>query len=467
MKLYRGRVVIAGIMSVTMWIATVSKQQAAAQAQPLAPTPPMGWNSWDAFGESVKESDIRATAEWMAKNLRQFGWQYVVVDSGWYVKNHAAGYNAKEAEFSLDGFGRYTPAANTIPSAVGDKGFRPLADYIHRLGLKFGVHILRGIPKEAVAKNLPIEGSTFHAKDAADTSDTCPWNPFNYGLDTTKPAAQAYYDSLARQFAEWGVDYVKVDCIASRPYKGEEIGLLSRALRKVSRPMVLSLSPGPAPLDKAEEMAKYAQMWRISDDEWDVWQSSEDFPQGVNNQFERAAAWAVHSRPGNWPDADMLAIGELKPAPGWGEPRTTRLTKDEQRSLLTLWAMARSPLIMGGNLRLCDEWTKSLLTNPEVIAVDQHSMGNHAVETTAQSAVWVAKPTSGSGIVGDYVAVFNRSDAEQTLHYDLRNLGIREGLNYQVRELWARKNLGPVKAIDVKLPAHASVLYVLSPIVPM
>ena len=467
MKLYRGRVVIAGIMSVTMWIATVSKQQAAAQAQPLAPTPPMGWNSWDAFGESVKESDIRATAEWMAKNLRQFGWQYVVVDSGWYVKNHAAGYNAKEAEFSLDGFGRYTPAVNTIPSAVGDKGFRPLADYVHRLGLKFGVHILRGIPKEAVAKNLPIEGSTFHAKDAADTSDTCPWNPFNYGLDTTKPAAQAYYDSLARQFAEWGVDYVKVDCIASRPYKGEEIGLLSRALRKVSRPMVLSLSPGPAPLDKAEEMAKYAQMWRISDDEWDVWQSSEDFPQGVNNQFERAAAWAVHSRPGNWPDADMLAIGELKPAPGWGKPRTTRLTKDEQRTLLTLWAMARSPLIMGGNLLLCDEWTKSLLTNPEVIAVDQHSMDNHAVETTAQSAVWVAKPASGSGIVGDYVAVFNRSDVEQTLHYDLRKLGIREGLNYQVRELWARKNLGPVKAIDVKLPAHASVLYVLSPIVPM
>src|SRR3974390_116075 len=171
----------------------------------------------------------------MAKNLKQYGWEYVVVDSGWYVKNHAAGYNAKDAEFSLDGYGRYTPAANTIPSAAEGKGFRPLADYIHSLGLKFGVHILRGIPKEAVAKNLPIENSSFHASDAADTADTCPWNPFNYGLDTTKAAAQAYYDSLARQFAAWGVDYVKADCISSHPYKGEEIRLLSQALKKVSR----------------------------------------------------------------------------------------------------------------------------------------------------------------------------------------------------------------------------------------
>jgi len=278
-----------------------------AQESGLAVTPPMGWNSWDAYGESVKESDIRASAEWMAKNLKAYGWEYIVVDSGWYVTNHSAGNNAQTATFSLDGFGRYTPAVNTFPSAEHDAGFRPLADYVHGLGLKFGLHILRGIPKEAVEKKLLIEGSEYHAQDAADTSDTCPWNPFNYGLDTTKAAAQAYYDSLARQFAEWQVDYVKVDCIASRPYKGEEIRLLSQALKKTGRPMVLSLSPGPAPLEKAGEMAKHAQMWRISDDEWDLWQGGADFPQGVNNQFERAAQWAIHSRSGHWPDADMLA----------------------------------------------------------------------------------------------------------------------------------------------------------------
>lgn len=278
-------------------------------------------------------------------------------------------------------------------------------------------------------------------------------------MDTNKPAAQAYYDSLAQQFAAWRVDYVKVDCIASHPYKGEEIRLLSQALRKTGRPIVLSLSPGPAPIEKASEMAKYAQVWRISDDEWDVWQSSEDFPQGVNNQFERAAQWAVHSRPGNWPDADMLALGRLEPAPGWGVPRATRLTKDEQRTLLTLWVMLRSPLIMGGNLMLCDEWTRSLLTNTEVLAVDQHSRGNHAVETSAKSAVWIAEQETGGGY---YVAVFNRSDAAQTLRYTLQELGLKNS-EYALRELWEHKELGEASSIEVTLPARGSILYALRP----
>ena len=421
----------------------------------VAQTPPMGWNSWDAYGESINEAALRATAEWMAENLKGYGWEYIVVDSAWYVTNHAVGYNAKGAQFSLDAFGRYTPAENTIPSAANGAGFRPLADYLHGLGLKFGIHILRGIPKEAVEQNLPIQGSPFHAQDAADVADSCPWNPFNYGLDASKPAAQAYYDSLARQFAEWQVDYVKVDCISSHPYKGDEIRLLSEALRKSGRPMVLSLSPGPAPIAQAEEMAKYANMWRVSDDEWDVWQSNEDFPQGVNNQFEPAAQWAAYTRPGSWPDADMLAIGRLAPAPGWGEPRASRLTKDEQRTLLTLWAIFRSPLMMGGNLTQCDEWTKSLLANAEVIAVDQHSHGNHAVETTAQHAAWLAQPEDGQGW---YVAIFNRSDEKQTVHYDWKNLELN-GRQYFVRDLWEHKELGAQAELAVTLPAHGSVLY--------
>jgi len=427
-----------------------------AQQDAVAQTPPMGWNSWDAYGESVKENDIRGTAEWIAKNLKTYGWEYVVVDSGWYVTNHSAGFNAKDAKFSLDEYGRYTPAVNTIPSAAKGGGFRPLADYVHGLGLKFGLHILRGIPKEAVEKNLPIEGSRFHAKDAADTGDSCVWNPFNYGLNTASPAAQAYYDSLARQFAEWRVDFVKIDCISSRPYKGEEIKLISQALRKTGRSIVLSLSPGAAPLDKAEEMARYANMWRISDDEWDVWYGTESFPQGVNNQFERAAEWARYSRPGNWPDADMLAIGRLEPSPGWGEPRATRLSKDEQRTLLTLWSIFRSPLIMGGNLLLCDDWTKSLLTNAEVIAVDQHSKNNHAVETTAKAAAWVAEREDGNGY---YAALFNRSDGAQTLHYEWKQLGLNSSTGYKVRDLWEQKDLGAKSAMDAPLAPHAATLY--------
>ncbi len=434
-------------------------QTAAPDSLPLlAATPPMGWNSWDSYGESVSEADIRANAQWMAQHLKSYGWQYVVVDMGWYVTNHSVGANAESAQFSLDAYGRYTPAVNTIPSAAQRAGFKPLANYIHSLGLKFGIHILRGIPKEAVRRNLSIAGSMFHATDAADRYDTCPWNPFNFGLDASKPAAQAYYDTLAQLYARWGVDFLKVDCIADHPYKGDDIRMIRQALDKTGRPIVLSLSPGPAALDKAEEMSKYAQMWRISDDIWDVWHSDTQFPSGIENQFARAAKWADFSGLGHWPDADMLPIGRLEPVAGWEKPRATRLTHDEQRTQLTLWSIFRSPLMMGGNLALCDEWTESLLTNAEVLAVDQHSTGNHAVLTTDKAAIWLARPESGDGY---YLALFNLESVAQILQYSWKDIGMPEA-SYRLRDLWEHKDFAPADSLTVALAPHAAVLYRLS-----
>jgi len=427
----------------------------------LARTPPMGWNSWDAYGESVSEADIRANAQWMGQNLKSHGWEYIVVDMGWYITNHTGESNAKNSKYSLDEFGRFTPATNSIPSANSGAGFKPLADYVHSLGLKFGIHILRGIPKQAVDLNLPVEGSSFHAADAADTKDTCPWNPFNYGVDPAKPAGRAYYDSIARLYAQWGVDFLKVDCISSHPYKGEDIRMIREALDKTGRAIVLSLSPGPAPLDKAREMQRYAQLWRISDDVWDVWKTTENFPQGPGNQFARTAAWAVHSGPGHWPDADMLPLGSLRPSAGWGESRETRLTKEEQRSLLTLWSIVRSPLIMGGNLTALqrDPWTTSLLTNDEVLTVDQHSKDSRAAIQTENSAVWVSRPAEG---LGYYVAVFNLSDHPQTLQYDWTELGLAAG-QYKVHDLWEHKEAGPIALLKLNLSPHAAALYKIIP----
>lgn len=425
----------------------------------LAPTPPMGWNSWDAYGEAVPERDVRASATFMAENLKSFGWQYVTVDMGWYVTNHAAGVNAENAEFSLDAFGRFMPAVNTIPSAKDNAGFKPLADYIHSLGLKFGIHILRGIPRQAVKQNLSIAGSSFHAADAADTSDTCPWNPFNYGLKTSSSAAQAYYDSIARLYADWGVDLVKVDCISSHPYKGEDIRMLREAFDKSGRAILLSLSPGPAPLEKADEMAKYAQMWRMSDDIWDVWKSDKDFPRGPGNQFERTAKWAVHAGPGHWPDADMLPFGSLRPTPGWGEPRESRLTPEEQRSQFTLWCIARSPLIFGGSLVALkdDPATLALLTNREVLDVDQHSAKSRAVITTDSFAVWVSESALGQAY---NVAIFNLSDKPQAFQLIPADLGLGKG-SYRIRDLWQRADLVKLDSrsfLSSELSPHASVL---------
>ncbi len=217
------------------------------------------------------------------------------------------------------------------------------------------------------------------------------------------PAGQAYYDSIARLYAGWGVDLIKVDCIASRPYKGAEIRMLSEALRKTGRPIVLSLSPGSAPLDKLDEMRKYAQMWRISDDVWDEWHSDVEYPQGLGDQFPRVAKWAPFSKPGHWPDADMLPLGYLGPSPGWGKARQTRLSPAEQRTMMTLWSIFRSPLMMGGDLPHNDAETTALLTNDEVLAVDQHSTGGRAVLQSPVASVWTAEMTEREGqIRGDF-----------------------------------------------------------------
>jgi len=442
---------------------TADKEAEPSPSSLLAPTPPMGWNSWDSYGATIDESQFRANAEWMAAHLKSFGWKYVVIDEGWYVSNPTAEGNISDPRLSLDTFGRFTPAVNRFPSSANGAGFKPLADFVHSLGLKFGIHIIRGVPKAAVERNLPIAGSSFHAGDAADKSDLCPWNSYNFGV-ASRDAGQAYYDSIAQLYADWGVDFVKADCIASHPYKGDEIRMLSLAMRKTGRPIVLSLSPGEAPMDKIAELRGYAQMWRISDDIWDLWHGTSEYPQGVGDQFPRAAKWAPLSEPGHWPDADMLPLGHLGPAPGWGKPRDTRLTHQEQRTLLTLWCMFRSPLMMGGDLPSTDAWTLSLLTNPEVIAVDQHSIKNRAIVTTDKEAVWLAEPAFGHP--RHYLAIFNLADAPQTISFGPKAAGLL-GSTYRLRNLWERKDLpGVAESVRVTLAPHASVLYLLDPRVP-
>jgi alpha-galactosidase len=435
-----------------------------ASEQALSPTPPMGWNSWDSFGTTVTEADVKSNAEWMALNLKKYGWQYVVVDMEWFVTNPTPEGNSKNSSYALDENGRYIPDPGRFPSSANGAGFKPLADYVHSLGLKFGIHILRGIPKQAVDRNLPIAETAagkegFGADDAANRSDTCPWNYDNYGMDAAKPAAQAYYDSIAALYASWGVDFVKADCIASHPYKGDDIRMLSLALRKTGRAIVLSLSPGEAPMEKLGELRSNAQMWRISDDVWDLWHSTTAYPQGLNDQFPRAAKWADKAQAGHWPDADMVPLGYLGPAPGWGgKARASRLTHDEQRSLMTLWCIFGSPLMMGGNLPMSDEWTKSLLTNADVLFVDQHAVQSHPVVALDDTAVWLARSSQDKQV---FLAVFNRSQKKQTLRYEWTALGLPK-MKYGVRDLWQRRDLGRQPSLAAELAPHSCVLYRLA-----
>lgn len=432
-------------------------------AQTLAPTPPMGWNSWDAYGLTINESQFRANATVLA-GLRQYGWQYAVIDEGWYMAD-PAGRTVPERKYLWDAHGLLIPVTDRFPSAANGAGFKPLADWVHAQGLKFGIHIVRGIPRQVVDANLPIADTNFTAREAADMSSPCPWDQGNWGVKDNA-AGQAYYDSMMKLYAGWGVDFLKVDCISDHPYRPTEIRQIAQAIRKTGRPIVLSLSPGPTALDHAEEVAKYAQMWRITDDHWDVWApahkpGSSEFPFGLKAEFARIAEWNSHAGPGHWPDPDMLPWGWLGPNPGLGRPRQSRETHGEQQTEFTLWCMARAPLILGANLTRLDDFTRSLITNREVIALDQESRQSHPVEHLPpgfeNARVWFSEREVNHHR-RIYVAFFNLDDAPATLHATWRQLGLH-GTNYASRNLWTGEKMEQSSSISTTLPAHASTIY--------
>jgi hypothetical protein len=436
-------------------------------AQNPAPTPPMGWNSWDAYGFTINEADFKANAAVLA-GYKQFGWQYVVIDEGWYMEN-PFGRNLAERKYLLDGNGILIPVTSRFPTAAGGAGFKPLADWVHHQGLKFGIHILRGIPRQAVTENLPIAGSSFHAADAADTGSPCPWDEGNWGI-ADNAAGQAYYDSMLKLYAGWGLDYIKVDCISDHPYRPTEIRQIAEAIRKTGRPIVLSLSPGPTQLEHAAEIAEMAQMWRITNDHWDAWtfprhSGDDEFPFGLRGEFDRLAKWFVYAKPGNWPDADMLPWGWLGPHPGWGEARQSRLTHDEQQTEFTLFAIARAPLILGANLTKLDEFTKSLMNNQSILFMNQNVTYSHPVDLASLGAgfenarVWRASINApGARNYGEFFAFFNLDDKPVTLRVSWEQLGL-EGKKHLAQNVWSEGGFKESKEVTVALPAHGSTVY--------
>lgn len=369
----------------------------------IAPTPPLGWNSWDIYGTTVTEQQIKEQADAMAKYLLPSGYKYLTVDIQWY-EPQSKGHSYKPgAILTMDEYGRLTPGLTKFPSAANGVGFKTLADYVHSKGLKFGIHIMRGIPKQAVEKNLPVLGTNVKAQDIAIKSSICPWNPDMYGVDATKPEGQAYYNSIVQMYADWGVDFIKCDDI-SRPYDNiqkAEVEALRNAIDKTGRPIVLSLSPGATPVKVGEHVMNHANMWRITDDFWDRWGA-------LLAMFERLDAWTPYRGPGHFPDADMLPIGMVE------FNRATRFTKDEQYTLMSLWAIGRSPLIFGGDMTKLDDFTKEMLTNPEMLKVNQESQNNRQVYRQNNLIAWTADVPNSKD---KYVALFNAQSKGDNLDF--------------------------------------------------
>ncbi|MFH6957086.1 glycoside hydrolase family 27 protein [Flavobacterium aquidurense] len=417
-----------------------------------AQTPPMGWNSWDCYGSTVEEHEVKANADYMVKNLKKLGWQYIVVDIRWFVENDkAGGYNQKDPRYVIDQYGRYLPALNRFPSAKDGQGFKPLADYIHKKGLKFGIHIMRGIPKKAVEDKLPIKRANgITADQVYTTALQCEWLRDNYTIVADKPGAQEYYDSLFELYAQWGVDFIKIDDL-SRPYHEGEINLIRNAIDKCGRKIVLSTSPGETPIQAAPHVTTHANMWRMVDDVWDTWPH-------ITHLMNVAQKWYPYIAPGTWPDCDMIPLGRISLRGERGEDRMSRLTKDEQYTLITFFNIFKSPLFFGGDLPSNDAFTLSLLTNKAVAKMHSESTAvKQLFQKDGKIAVTSKNPKDGSV----YLALFNISDtAIENISVNLSDLGISGSV--QVSNLWTgEKSTVASAAISATLKPHSSVLYQL------
>lgn len=412
----------------------------------IALNPPMGWNSWDCYGASVNEDEVRRNAEYMAKNLKQYGWEYIVVDIQWFepnARNH--NYN-KDAELIMDEYSRLMPAVNRFPSAKNGNGFKPLSDYIHSLGLKFGIHILRGIPKQAIRKNAKILGTSFKAAEIADIGSICEWNGDMYGVDMSRKGAQEYYDSIFQLYAEWDVDFVKVDDIL-RPYHKQEVEAIYSAIEKTGKDIVLSLSPGAAPLDEAEHLTEYANMWRMTDDFWDSWEM-------LKKMFDYCRDWFPYVRENHWPDCDMLPLGKIGIRSNGGG-RMTNFTYDEQKLLMSLWCLFRSPLMFGGDMTYNDEFTLELMQNDSVLNILKHSHSGRELYRKGNEIVWAANGDNGEY----YIAQFNIGDKEINAVTPLSFAGIEKKAT--AFELW-EDIIGTVNSkneIVSYIPPHGVKLY--------
>lgn len=414
--------------------------------------PPMGWNSWDCYGTTVTEEEVLANAVFMRDHLLSHGWDTVVVDIQWYDPTaRAHGYNP-DAPVVLDEHGLQLPAPNRFPSAVGSAGFGPLAGRVHQLGLRFGLHIMRGIPRRAVADRMPVAGTAYTADEIADTGSVCPWNADNYGLNHDHPGAQAYYDAQVAQFARWGVDFIKADDMLF-PYHEREISAYARAIARSGRPIELSLSPGTdVSLAHLDHLRETATTWRVCDDLWDRWED-------VEAQFGRMARWAPWQGEGGWADSDMLPLGRIGIRAERGDDRLSRLTRAEQISLLTLWFISRSPLMMGGDLPTSPSETIELLTNDEALAVLWHSRDNREVLRERDLVLWTAADADGCT---RYAAVFSLADAPQQVTVPLGSIGARP--SDRIRELWTRTDTPhDSHCLRIDLPTHGAALYRLSP----
>jgi len=433
---------------------------------PLAQTPPMGWNSFDSYGVYLHEKAAFENLEAFAEKLKPYGYEYFVIDAGWFGEfklQEGTIFPAEKhaSKMKFNEFGLLQPSDTYFPN-----GFKQLIDRCHVLGLKFGLHLMRGIPRAAVKANTPVKGTKYFAQDIADTTSVCSWNHQNFGVDMTKPGAQEFYNSLINQMAEWGVDFIKYDDIVPFP---EEVRAVSNAIAQCGRPMVFSLSPGGNVDPNHLEAFQKGNMLRVTPDIWDD-------QKGINECFEAWRKWNGKSKPGFWIDMDMIPFGQLqmmnlKPAgikgtetkkeimdkiksgevanfellSGKGFNRWSEFSKDQIYTFITLRALAASPLMMGGDLPTLDDFSLKIITDKDVLECNQNGIMGSLVFEEGGIEIW---KTPKKDNIGGWIGIFNRTEEIKPISLKPENLGLNTTSSYKILEVW---NKSEVSTFDFKI----------------
>ena len=443
-------------------------------------TPTLGWNTYDAYHGAVTEKQFLQSVDSLEKKLLPYGYDMATIDFCWFNPgpddwdpNQWTTFTVKQEKDSLgnlypllnmDEYGRLLPAENRFPSSKNGNGFKAVGDYLHQKNMKFGIHIMRGIARQAVKANTPIKGAEYYAADIAKKIDTCKWNNNMYGVDPTKPGAQEYYNSLFDLYADWGVDFVKVDDISAPTYHAKEIELIRNAIDQCGRPMVLSLSCGEAFVSYANHMEAHANLYRISIDFWDYWEK-------IAHMFDLAYAWQPHIGDGTWPDLDMIPIGNLclsdYPGESTKKEHFSHLNDEEKKTLMTLWSFAKSPLIWGGDPITSRTEDYAWLQNKELLKINQHSTNNRQAANFVYTGmgrtdrIWLAESEDGNE---KYVAFFNLD--EEPLDLDFYFHWEYWDGTYEVTDVWSMEYLGQ-KTEKIKataIPPHGTMAFKLTKI---
>ncbi len=430
----------------------------AATTTPLAAKPYMGWTSWTMQSSKypglnpkgdysyLTEANVTKQTDAMAAKLKPYGYEYINIDAGWWMD-----WTWKP---QFDEYGRQKADPERFPS-----GMKAVADRIHSKGLKAGIYLPVGLEKAAYNDGrTPIwnaEGCTTADIVYDDLRTTNGWDS-SYKIDFFDPCAQKYIDSQAQMFADWGYDFLKLDGVGPGSFKNgdnynnvADVAAWQKAIATAGRPIHLELS-WSLDYGHVEDWKKYSNGWRIDTDVECYCNTLVGWENSVDDRWDDAPAWTDHAGPGGWNDLDSLNVGN-------GE--MDGLTKAERQSYATLWAIAKSPLYTGDDLTRLDSYGLSLLTNREVIAINQSSAPPaEPVTASDPQQVWAAKNPDGTYTV----ALFNLADAPASVTADWSTLGFQGKAS--VRDVWNREKLGTYRdSITQALPAHGSRLFTVTP----